>query len=81
MNERFKIRETETKLTRRHFFSRTSAGLGTMALGQLLSTDASFAAAWKRHRRRFAEPPFSGQSKTGDLSLHERWAIADRLAR
>ena len=35
----------EMKLTRRHFFSRTSAGLGTAALGQLLSSESSFAAA------------------------------------
>ncbi|NOY40726.1 MAG: DUF1501 domain-containing protein [Planctomycetes bacterium] len=45
MNETLINRDAEVEMTRRHFFSRTSTGLGAVALGHLLATDSSYGAS------------------------------------
>ncbi len=45
MNETLFNRGAELEMTRRHFFSRTSVGLGAAALGHLLTADSSYGAS------------------------------------
>ena len=79
------------RLNRRHFFSRTSLGLGGAALASLLSGAGRPAAgangagrsAGDRPRRRRHPPGVScpAEGEAGDLPVHERRAVAARPVR
>ena len=81
------IREHIEQLTRRHFFGRTGLSLGAVALSTLLAEAARSDTAPKggltpmRHvdRRSARSAPFSAESQTRDLFVHERRPVADGL--
>ena len=67
-------------ITRRHFFSRGSTGIGIAALGSLLSQDG-FAAAEPARPAACRAAPFRAQSQARHLPASVRRSLADRSVR